>query len=156
MFKRIFFLTVALALCACQRKHDDGSSKSVGGTLPGLPSTVITSYTGAVVPLSGCLQDCYQTIATNANVLEYPGDAVEVYVCRNAVCSINALPALQCSQVPSDPVAPCYTTTPSTNIVYGRNLVRLVNAFKSSCVDLACTVQIPGYSSYAIQTTVTR
>ncbi len=158
MIKRIAVLiTVGILSIGC-RKHEDGSTVSPGGLLPGSGSTNMMTYSGAVSVLdsSTCLQTCKQTIATNANVLDFPSDSVNVYLCRNADCSVG-IPAKKCSEIAvANTTAACVTTIPSPEIVLGKNVVQLVNAYKTSCVDQACTSSIPGYSSYLIQTIVSR
>ncbi len=153
----VLLLTLALAAVGCQKKNEDGSAMSPTGTLPGQGSTVSKVYSGSVAVLdsSVCLQDCKQTVTVNANVIDYPSDAVSVYLCRNADCSVS-IPSVSCASVATNPTAACFTTTPNPDIVYGKNTVVLVNAFKSYCVDSGCTIKVPGYSSYTIQTTVTR
>jgi hypothetical protein len=159
MNRTIIVLTLFVLAAGCRHKDDKGNPST--STLPGAGSTVITQYSGAVAVLDtrACLQDCFQNIPVNADVLDYPADALQVYLCRNAVCDLQSLPAKTCTELGatlSAMTTPCYTSSPSTAIVYGNHVVRLVNAFESWCIDQNCTEVVPGYSSYAIQTTITR
>lgn len=151
----LILLALAFLASGCHRKNEDGTAMSPTGTLPGQGATVIKSYSGTVSTLTGCFQNCKQTIATNANVIDFPTDDVNVYLCRNADCS-GVLPTTSCAQVWNQPATPCVTTIPNPDIVLGKNDVVLVNAFETSCIDAGCATKIPGYSSYFIQTTVTR
>lgn len=163
--KKITLLLLVMLATGCH-KREDGGPPNVGGTLPGGGATVMIKYAGAVAVLNTatCLQSCFQDIPVNANVIDHPSDAVMVYLCRNAVCSVDALPAQTCAQIGIDPsaiTAPCYTTSPTPYIVLGKKpdgsgLVRLANAFTPWCLDLACSQKVPGFGSYAIETIVTR
>lgn len=139
------------------RKHDDGTPVGVGGTLPGSGSTVITKYGGAVSAAWPCGgQTCRQTVQTNADVIDYPMDRIDVYLCRNADCVSGSVPSIDCATIPFDPTTPCFTGSGRVGIVYGKNVVQFINANEPYWADQAHTIQIPGYSTYFIQTTVTR
>jgi len=132
---------IVLMTVGCRRKDEAGNP--VVSPMPGGGSTTMMTYAGAVTPTPGCVDRCYQMITTNADVVHFPSDSVEVYLCKNATCAVNALPALKCSQT-NDPAAACYTPEPSVDIVLGIDVVRLVDASND------------GYGTYAIETTVTR
>lgn len=145
-------LLLALAT-GCSHKENP----PVGGTFPGQGMTTTHTYTGAVTPVAGCVgQTCRQSVTVNADVIDYPSDSVLVYLCRNADCANGPVPAVQCSQVWNVTTAPCYTSTPASYIVFGKNVVQFINAFQSYCLDASCTQSVPGYSTYLIQTTITR
>ncbi len=158
MIKRLAVLLALGFLAAGCRKHEDGSTVSPGGTLPGSGSTVSKTYSGpvAVLDTSTCNQSCKQTIPVNADVVNFPSDSVNVYLCRNVDCATSPIPQTSCATVWDKPAAPCATQMPSPDIVLGKNSVVIVNAFKSYCLDQSCTTSVPGYSSYLIQTVVSR
>lgn len=140
-------LIVALMCSGC--KHDDGTAKTPAGPMPGSGNTVVTNYSGTIDLMTKCGQTCRQTVSTNANVFDYPNDAVYVFLCRNTACTMTNLPAQTCAQTGLNGSLPCYTTIPSTQIVLGTLRVDFINAFEGLGV-------IPGYSNYAIQTVITR
>lgn len=155
MKRLIVVLAAALLATGCEKK--DKQYPPMGGVMPGTGMNVTKTYSGAVQSLTGCLQRCYQDIAVNADVIDFPADRVNVYLCRNADCQAGPLPAVQCAQVvPLNGTTACYTATPSVSIVFGNGLVRLVDAYRSSCIDQQCTQSIPGYSTYVIQTSIVR
>lgn len=162
-------LALAILTTGC-KKNEDGSSAGAGGSLPGIGSTSVHTYKGAVSSTWPCSEpNCYQTVSVAANVLDYPHDGVQVYLCRNVNCAVAPVPTTRCSEVPTNTTAACYTSIPSSQILLGRNTVQFVNANQTSCVNgpiadpitgafLGCVggIVMPGYSSYYIDTTVTR
>lgn len=125
-------LLMGLLATGCEKKKEQ--PRDVGG-IPGGGTTVITQYAGTVVSDK-------QDVPVNADVINYPQDGVYAYLCKNAVCDAKALPAEQCQT--AAPGVACYRTTPAVNFVYGVNLVRLLYGTAN------------GYTSYAIETVVTR
>jgi hypothetical protein len=127
----LVFLGILATGCEKKKNPQDVAAMPGGGT------TVITKYAGTITSDK-------QDVATNADVIGHPTDGIEAYVCRGTPCSVDALPAKTCAQIYPDLTSPCYTTTPSPYFAWGVNIVRLLYG-----------VQV-GYTSYAIQTTVTR
>lgn len=152
--RRLALVALALLAVGCQ-KNENGTPK-IGGTLPGQGMTTSKTYSGTIATLTGCYQSCFQDIPVNADVIDYPSDRVSPYLCRNADCVNGPLPAQTCAQVGLNGTTPCYTGPSNVSIVLGKDVVRFVNAFETSCIDQACTQHIPGYSTYLIQTTITR
>lgn len=158
MLKKLLPVIVcALMLGACQKKHEDGTPAQVG-SMPGAGVTSISKYGGAISASSAsCFQTCVQTVNVNANVIDYPSDREDIYLCRNFDCSTGTLPSVDCATVWNQPAAACYMTTPSVQITSGRGTVSFVNATDKAWADAQHTVLLaPGYSSYFIETTVTR
>jgi hypothetical protein len=148
-------LIVLLGLCACRKKED--GPPATGGTLPGTGNTIVTHYSGAVAAVWPCgSQTCRQTVSINANVIDYPMDRIDVYLCRNADCVNGPIPSIDCASIPFDPVTPCFTGNGRVEIVYGKNVVQFINANEPYWADQAHTIQIPGYSTYYIQTAISR
>lgn len=147
----LFVILAALATSACHRKDHNGNP--VVGGIPGGGVTTIAHYAGATSgwPCGG--QTCRQSVTVDADVIDYPYDRLDVYLCRNADCSTGNLPSQTCAQAWNDPTASCYTSTPSAQIVFGKNLVQFINANQPNS---GFTPPIPGYSNYYISTTVTR
>ncbi len=132
-------LVLALLATGCEKKKDQPTDVS---TIPGNGVTTMGTYDGAVVNSHPSTGNDYQTIATNANVVDYPHDSVSVYICMGSADCRNARPAQDCASTVF--TAPCFRTTPDTHIVYGKNTVQLVNAAQA------------GFQSYSIDTIVTR
>lgn len=135
-----------LLLVGCHKKHDD----LITGSIPNSCSyTATTLYTGTVTP-----NVQFQDIAVAADETTKP-DKLHIYLCRNIDCTVNPLPATQCSQYGlSNLTAPCYTTSPSVTIAGGPHTVRFINAGKEGYSDQAHinagTPDIPAYSTYVI------
>ncbi len=136
-------IALVFLVCGC-RKHDDGSPAAAGGTMPGMGVTTMTHYSGTVAAVSPCGSSvCRQTVSVNADVIDYPNDSVNVYLCKNADCRVS-VPATNCASVWNQPPTPCFTPVPSVSIVFAKNIVQFINADQA------------GYSTYAIDTQVTR
>jgi hypothetical protein len=156
MFKKFAVLSLLVLVAGCHRKNDDGSPANAGATLPGMPGASVTHYSGAIQTLTGCGQTCTQTVNVNADVIDHPTDVVDVYLCKNATCSIGNIPAQVCSwgQAASQP---CYTTMPFVDITLGHGTVGFVQAFEIAYADAAHLIVLStGYNSYAISTTILR
>ena len=147
MKKECVLILIALLASGCSKHHEDGTPRQVG-MMPLTGVTSVTKYGGSIVAQVGCTQTCKQTVFTNADVAAYPYDRIDVYLCRNTDCSSGVIPTTTCAEVWNDPTAVCYTTTPSTQIVFKSDIVQFVNT--------APTQSSLGYNSYFIQTTVTR
>ncbi len=140
--KRIWPLVLVLALGACHKKHDDGTSGQTGG-MPGGGVTTTAHYAGALTPqCSPCVPGHdWQDITVGADVLAYPSDRVDVFMCRHQASCVT-LPPTQCPS--QDNGQPCWRSTPSAHIAYGSHYVRFIDAPED------------GYVSYSIDTTITR
>lgn len=150
------------ALAACSHKDDNSSPGT--STIPGMPSGTLTHYQGTVQNLSCTVSICTQQVTVNSDPINHPGDSVIVYLCRNMTCvSPNQLPSVTCTNalasLPQNTAltTPCYDTIPSPHIILGTNLVGIVNANEPSYWDAnKAFLQLPGYSSYAIDTIINR
>ncbi len=127
-------LLLAMLATGCEKKKDAQPGAS---NIPGGGTTVMTKYNGPVTSNS-------QDVPTNADVINHPNDAVYVYLCRGVDCTVDTLPAAQCTAIYPDVTTPCYRTTPAPNFVYAENFVRFLYG------------QSNGFQSYAIETIVTR
>ena len=139
-------LVCLIAVIGCQRKEDGSPST---GTLPATCNYgVATLYNGSITAGSSPT-----TITTAADPLGRH-DKLSVYICRASTCDPvppNPCLALTLAQQVS---TPCYTTTPSVNIVWGVHYVKIVNAGIGTYSNLAQAnlgiKDIPAYSTYMI------
>lgn len=142
--KRTLIIGLFVLTIGCKRAP---SSSGTATIQPSCNYSAIQTYSGSITQGTAAT-----TITVQADILGK--DRVNVYICRQSNCA--PIPSTSCAGLSLAQLTntPCYTTTPSTNIVWDSHLVKIQGAglaeSSTTTQHLLGIKDIPAYSNYLV------